>query len=262
MKGCFIISKYVDYAEYYDFDAIFKEDIPFYLKYAEQTGGPILELACGTGRILLPFAKAGYNIYGIDLSENMLAVAKKKVTEQGLDDLVFLINTSMVNFNLEEKSFALAFIAVRSFMHLYSQNDQLSCLESIIRHLRPGGLLIIDIYSPNLEMLTQTPNSEFNERSYVLPNGHRVNRKNRFICNDLLNQINKAELCFEEFDIQGKLIRTKIVPMDTRYTFRFEKQLLLEKVGFEVLSVFSDYRKQKYNGTGEIITISRKPDFS
>lgn len=52
------MSKYVDYAEYYDFDHRFEEDIPFYLEYAKETGGPILELACGTGRILLPFAKS------------------------------------------------------------------------------------------------------------------------------------------------------------------------------------------------------------
>lgn len=193
----------------------------------------------------------------------MLAVAKQKIIEQGLDHYVSLLNTSMANFSLDEKSFALAFIAGRSFMHLYSQKDQISCLESIFRHLRPSGFLIIDLYSPNLEMLTQPTNSEIKERkSYVLPNGHPVKSNYRFISNDILNQISKAEILFEEFDIQGNLILSKTVPMDTRYTFRFEMQLLLEKVGFEVLAIFSDYEKRKYDGTGEIITISKKPDFT
>jgi ubiquinone/menaquinone biosynthesis C-methylase UbiE len=254
------VSKYVDYAEYYDFDHPFTEDIPFYIEYTKETGGPILELGCGTGRILLPLAKLGYIIYGIDLSENMLAIAKQKLTKKGLDHSVTLINTSMTEFNLDEKSFALAFIAARSFMHLYSQEDQISCLESIFRHLRSGGLLIIDLYAPKLELLTQPINSRFKERkSYVLPNGHHVSGKYRFIGNDIINQINRAELLFEEFDIEGNLFRTKTVPMDTRYTFRFEMQLLLERVGFEVLTIYRDYKKRNYDGTGEIITISKRP---
>jgi ubiquinone/menaquinone biosynthesis C-methylase UbiE len=254
------LSKYVDYAEYYDFDHPFTDDIPFYLKYAKETGGPILELACGTGRIILPLAKENYIIYGIDLSENMLAVARKKLKEQELEHNVTLIDTSMIDFDLDEKAFALAFIAARSFMHLYSQEDQISCLESIFRHLRPGGLLIIDIYSPNLELLTQPINSDFKERkNYVLPNAHRVSSKYRFIGNDILNQINKAELLFEEYDIQGNLVQAKTVPMHTRYTFRFEMQMLLERVGFKVLNIFKDYEKRNYDGTGEIITISKRP---
>ena len=63
------MSKYVDYAEYYDFEHPFEEDIPFYLEYAKETGGPILELACGTGRILIPLAKSGYKICGFKIYE-------------------------------------------------------------------------------------------------------------------------------------------------------------------------------------------------
>ncbi|NIO00161.1 MAG: class I SAM-dependent methyltransferase, partial [Anaerolineae bacterium] len=65
--------RYVDYAEYYDHDHVggpMTEDIPFYIGYAEETGGPILELACGTGRVLIPIAEAGFKVHGLDLSEN------------------------------------------------------------------------------------------------------------------------------------------------------------------------------------------------
>jgi len=167
----------------------------------------------------------------------------------------------MTNFSLDEKSFALAFIAARSFMHLYSQKDQLSCLNSVIEHLRPGGLFIIDVYSPNLEILSQSHSTKFRLRkSYVLPNGHRVRHKTRFVENDFLNQISKWEILFEEFDMNGNLLGSKKVPMDTRYIFRFELQLLLEKVGFEIISIFSDYQKRIYDGKGEIIVVSRKPE--
>lgn len=254
------MSKYVDYAEYYDSEHPIESDIPFYLEFAEKTGDPILELACGTGRLLIPIAKAGYNVFGIDLSDNMLAEAKRKIAEQKLGKKITLIRGNMANFSLGERSFAFAFIAARSFMHLYSQKDQLSCLTSVINHLRPGGLIIIDVYSPNLEILSQSQSTKFRLRkSYVLPNGNRVRRKDRYVETDYINQISKWEMKFEEYDKEGNLIHSKLVPIDTRYTFRYELQLLLEKVGFEIISIFSDYEKRIYDGKGEIIVVSKKP---
>jgi ubiquinone/menaquinone biosynthesis C-methylase UbiE len=85
----------------------------------------------------------------------MLDVAKTKITEQNLESKITLFHENMTDFTLDEKSFALAFIAGRSFMHLYSQKDQLLCLNSVFKHLRPDGLFIIDVYSPNLEILSQ-----------------------------------------------------------------------------------------------------------
>lgn len=252
--------EYVDYAEYYDYDHIFTEDIPFYLEYANETGGPILELACGTGRLLLPLAEMGYEVHGVDFSENMLEVARRRIAEHGLSHRVKLTRANMADFDLQEKSFALAFAAVRSFMHLYTQEDQLSCLDRVYRHLRPGGLFIVDVYSPNLEILARPPGSDFELRNeFVLPNGHCVTRRDRFVRNDFLNQINQWEMLFEEYDRDGNLVRSRLVPMDTRYTFRFELQLLLEKAGFEVQSIFRDYEKRAYDGTGEIIAVASKP---
>jgi ubiquinone/menaquinone biosynthesis C-methylase UbiE len=219
-----------------------------------------LELACGTARLLIPIAKAGYKIVGIDFSQNMLDLAKRKINEHDLEDQITLIHGNMTHFSLDEKSFALAFIAARSFMHLYSQKDQLSCLNTVIEHLRPGGLFIIDVYSPNLEILSLSQSTEFKLRKrYVIPNGNRVKRKDRFVENDFLNQISKWEMLFEEYDKEGNLIQSRLVPMDTRYTFRYELQLLLEKVGFEIRSIYSDYDKRLYDGKGEIIMVSKKP---
>jgi len=69
------VSEYVDYAEYYDFDPNPKID----LEFANQCRSPILELACGTGRLTIPIAEAGFEIYGLDLSANMLAICRTKV---------------------------------------------------------------------------------------------------------------------------------------------------------------------------------------
>ena len=131
--------QYVDYAQYYDHDH--RDTVPdfeFYLDYARQCGSPVLELACGTGRLLIPLAEAGdqwsdnqwlgdrrsgIEMVGVDLSENMLAVCKQKVEDRHLAGQVSLVHASMADYDLPCKDFALAFIAFWSFMHLYSQQE-------------------------------------------------------------------------------------------------------------------------------------------
>jgi SAM-dependent methyltransferase len=256
------MSEYVDYAEYYDFDPDPKNDLDFYLEYAKLTSlsrSPIIELACGTGRLAIPIAEAGFEIYGLDLSANMLAICRTKVENKNLTDNVHLSLATIAEFDLPRVNFSLAFIAVRSFMHLFTQQDQISCLQSVYQHLRVGGLFIIDIYAPDYEKLAEKPNQSFAYRKeFDLPEGHHVVRYDRFIKNDLQNQIQHFEIRFEEFDQTGTLMRERTLPMDTRYTFRYELELLLEKTGFEVLEVYRDYDKNPFDGSGEIITVAQR----
>ncbi|MCC7354107.1 MAG: class I SAM-dependent methyltransferase [Anaerolineae bacterium] len=252
--------EYVDYAEYYDSDHNSQVDVGFYLGFARQCGSPILELACGTGRLVIPLAEAGFKVYGVDLSESMLAVCRRKVEERHLADRVHLTLANMADFALSHQDFALAYIPVRSFMHLFTQRDQLSCLQRVHDHLRPGGYFIVDVYAPHFGILAQAPNGPFVvRREFNLPNGHHVIRKDRFVNNDIVNQIQHCELRFEEYDTTGVLVRERTVPMDTRYAFRYELQLLLGRVGFEVIDIFRDYAKNPYDGTGEIIAVARRP---
>lgn len=251
---------YVDYAEYYDLDHAMSEDIPFYVGYARETGGPILELACGTGRVTIPIAEAGFTVHGIDISENMLRVARRKISEKGLWDRVTLTHGDMAGFDLPEKGFSMAFVAVRSFMHLFTQESQLGCLGCTHRHLKPGGILVMDLYAPRYSKLAQPPEEEFTVRKeYTLPNGNRVIHKRRWMGTDLVNQINSETILFEEYDPDGGLVRTRTVPLETRYTFRYELELLLDKAGFVVQSIFRDYEMNPYDGTGEIIAVAKKP---
>ena len=256
------LPKYVDYAEYYDYDiGNVTIDIPFFLNYAKETGGPILELACGTGRVLIPLAEAGFNIHGLDISENMLKIAEKKLEEKKLSNLVTLTEGDMAQYDLPFKEFSLAFITFRSFMHLFTQKDQLSCLKCTYEHLKPGGVLIIDVYAPRFSKMAQPPAEEFSvHKEYVLPNGNKVINKRRWRGTDLVQQVNTEELLFEEYDPDGLLVRTSLVPLQTRYTFRYELQLLLEKAGYHVLSVFKDFEKNPYDGVGEIIIVAEKPE--
>lgn len=252
--------EYVDYAEYYDFDHDTQIDLAFYLDWARHCGSPVLELACGTGRVLIPLAEAGYEVYGVDLSQNMLALCRRKVQERGLGDRVHLALADMATFELERHDFALAYIPVRSFMHLFTPRDQLACLERVYEHLRPGGYFVVDVYAPRFDLLAQEPDRPFVvRREYDLPNGHHVVRSDRFVNNDLLRQVMHCEMQFEEYDPAGALVRERRLPLGTRYTFRYELQLLLERVGFESVAFYRDYDRNPYDGTGEIIAVARRP---
>jgi ubiquinone/menaquinone biosynthesis C-methylase UbiE len=102
--------EYVDFAEFYDQDYNFTGDIGFYLEHAQNFGSPILELACGTGRVLPPLAEAGYKIYGVDISEYMLAICRRKVEEMGLQGRVRLVQADMARFKLDRQDFSLKII--------------------------------------------------------------------------------------------------------------------------------------------------------
>ena len=254
------MSHYEDFAEYYDFDHAVTLDLEFFLDFARRCQSPILELACGTGRVAIPLAEAGFEVHGVDLSEQMLAVCRDKIEERGLGERIRLILANMTSFDLPRKDFTLAYIALRSFMHLLSQEEQLACLQQVIKHLRPGGYFIVTVIAPDVERLAQKPMGAFGvRREFELPNGHRVVRMDRLVQHDIVRQIRQFELKFEEFDSRGTLVCERLVPLYTRYTFRYELQLLLERAGLELAGTFRDYEQNAYDGTGEMIAVARRP---
>ena len=254
------MANYVDFAEYYDEDHAITFDVNFYLEYARQCQPPILELACGTGRLLIPLAEAGLEVYGFDLSENMLARCRQKVVQRHLENRVRLSLGDMASFELPRQDFGLAFAGLRSFMHLLTRRGQRSCLMRVYHHLRPGGTFIVDVITPDLERLKQVPGEEFVvRREFDLSNGHHVIRKDRLAAHDADNQVRRFEFVFEEYDGAGVLVRERQVPLFTRYIFRDELQRLLESTGFEIMDVYRDYDNNPYDGSGEMIFVARRP---
>lgn len=250
---------YMDFAEYYDFDHDMTFDIGFYLEYAGDYGSPILELGCGTGRVVIPLVEAGFEVYGVDISENMLEICREAVLEYGREGHVHLIRADMAVFDLPRKDFGVVFIALRSFMHLLTKGEQLACLEQVYQHLRPDGCLIIDVIAPDLKKLGQNPDGEFVvRREFDLPNGHHVVRYNRLVEHDASRQVRQFEFKFEEFEEVGAMVGTKVVSVFTRYTLRDEMVSMVEGVGFEVVDIFRDFDGNPYDGTGEMIVVARR----
>jgi SAM-dependent methyltransferase len=133
------------YADPELYDSLFPsggESDRFYLEEARRWGGRVLELGCGSGRLTIPIAQAGLEVVGLDLSLAMLERARAKATEARLK--VEFVEADMRSFDLPGK-FSAILIPGNSLLHLHAIDDLKQCLESVRRHLAPGGRLIFDI---------------------------------------------------------------------------------------------------------------------
>jgi len=145
------------YAQIYDLLYLdIKHDIPFYLDYAKRHGSPILEIACGTGRVLMPLAEAGYEVWGIDFSPSMLAKARQNasILPPQVAKRIHLVQADMRDFQLDMQ-FPLVLVPFRSFLVLLTVDDQIRTLNSIRRHMKEGGILVIDLFVPKYDALSQ-----------------------------------------------------------------------------------------------------------
>src|SRR6266496_1717784 len=141
--------EYAFIADLYDHVVPYRDrpDIPFFVEAAKNAGSPILEVGCGTGRVLIPTARAGLDIVGLDLSPHMLTVCRQRLRSepQVVQARAQLVQADMRQFELGQ-TFTLVTLPFRPFQHLLTVEDQLSCLDSIRRHLIEGGTLILDIF--------------------------------------------------------------------------------------------------------------------
>lgn len=131
-----------------------KEDIPFWLELANQWGTPILELGCGTGRVLIPLAQAGYTMYGVDNDPEMLACLHQNLNAAALPaDQVFIVEADMTSLALA-KTFPLVILPCNTFSTLTPTARQ-ATLTSVYALLDQGGRFAISM--PNPVMLLELP---------------------------------------------------------------------------------------------------------
>jgi SAM-dependent methyltransferase len=252
-------------AEYYDHVVPYRErsDISFYVNAATEVGGPVLELGSGTGRVLIPTARAGVEVVGIDSSAHMVAVCRERLKDEASEvrNRIELVLGDMRAFDLN-RTFRLVTTPFRSFQHLLNVRDQISCLESITRHLEPGGSLILDIFNPWLEALIKDqPDKEFGEEPpFRMPDGREVIRKHRNRKIDRFKQIVHAELIYYVTYPDGRQERL-LHSFPMRYLFRYEAEHLLERCGLECEAVYADYDKHPFGSSdpGELLFIAKKP---
>jgi len=257
--------EYAPIADLYDSVAPYRDraDVAFFVDAARAAGGPVLEIGCGTGRVLIPTAREGVEIVGVDRSSHMLQVCRDRLAlePEEVQSRVRLVRADMRSFGLA-RTFSLVTLPFRPFQHLTTVEEQLSCLAAIHRHIDPGGHLILDLFNPSLEALVQdTVGREVGEEpEFTTPDGRRVVRWHKIVARDVVNQVSQVELIYYVTHPDGRDERlVHAFPM--RYLFRYEAEHLLARSGFAVEAVYSDYDRSPFGSKspGELILVARKP---
>lgn len=236
-------------APFYDWEhAAFLDDLPFYLGLAERVGGPILEAACGSGRLVLPLARAGYDVVGIDNSHAMLALAEARLAQEpALVPRVRLQPADLRSARLGQR-FGLAIVALDSFGLLATRADQRRTLAILRRHLSGDGLLALDLANGNLR------GGEAEEETVLHlsgpgPDGGQLAKWVRR-ATDHAEQLDRLVQLYDQADAAGRITRTS-VELQLRYFTRFELELLLEGAGFFLEALFGDYDLTPYGPRSE-----------
>jgi SAM-dependent methyltransferase len=251
-------------ATFYDYCFLGLEgDVQFYIEEARKAGSTILEIGCGTGRILLPIAETGIQVVGLDASATMLGILRNKLAKRSseLQSRVELVEGDMRNFSLG-KRFDLVTIPYRAFLHLLSPKDQRQALACIREHLTDEGRLVFNVFDPNLELiaagLSPLGSALRKESEFIHPEtGHRVVVwfTGQY---DPEPQLLRASFIFEELDHSGKVLAKTHSPLTLRYVYRFEMRYLLELCGYKVESLYGDFRRGPFQYGGEQIWIVQK----
>jgi len=239
-------------------------DTAFYVNEAIASGGTILEIGCGTGRITLPIAEAGLRIVGLDASPAMLRHARTKLlqTTDEIRDRVRLVEGDMRHFDLHRR-FKLIIIPYRTFMHLLTPQDQVSALMTLREHLKPNGRLIFNIYDPMRELANAEHATSGVERQFDAEFTHPLtgNRVKAWYTRrlDIMSQIIEQRFYFEEYTSDGAVASQFESPLTLRYSHRFEMHYLLELCGYEVTphGLYGDFDRGPYIGAEQIWIAAR-----
>jgi SAM-dependent methyltransferase len=251
-------------AEFYDHVVPYRDraDVAFFIEESTRSGGPVLELGCGTGRVLIPTARAGVEIVGLDGSPAMLARCRQRLAAESADvqnRVLALVEGDMRRFQLGRR-FPLVTIPFRPFLHLLTVDDQLSCLKSVREHLEIDGRLILDIFNPSFETWANDtyPRELPAEPSFTLADGRVVVRHIRLTGCDRLTQVMEAELVYDVSTADGDQ-RQFVHRFGIRSIFRYEAEHLLARCGFEIEQLYGGYDRAPFGSTypGELIFIAR-----
>jgi SAM-dependent methyltransferase len=249
-----------DFAKFYDWMYEgFDEDIVWYRGLAAQCGSPLLEVACGTGRVTIALARSGAQVVGLDLSEPMLSLARRKVTSehQRVRDAVSFVHGDMERFQLE-RVFHGILVPNASLFHLQTPRAFVSCASCLFTHLEPGGLLAIDCVAPH-----RMANQEIGPLRLVMEGRNPLTslmtqEYNRKLGIDAERHVVSAEHVYIEHN--GTHERRYTFTQDYRWIEEQEGIFCLSQVGFVDVQTFGSYDTSPFHKeSARLLFLARKP---
>ena len=218
-------------------------DTDFYRRLAGETGGPILEVGCGTGRVAAALAADGHEVVGIDLSAPMLRLAEQRRAASSADVAARLSfqRADLATLDLG-RDFALIVTPARVFQFMLTSAAQREALTALRTHLRPNGRLVLDLFDPLLDRVV--PSAEVARRGGELVHpttGNRVTWEVTGRRPDPARQLVVEDWTFNEIDASGEVLRTASEELTLRWSLRSEMRLLFELVGLAVVAEYGDF---------------------
>lgn len=250
------VETYSTSAKYYDDEYTSKKDlndVPYYLELAKRVGGPVLEIACGTGRILFPTARQGHTIHGIDNSRPMLGVLERHLQNESQDvqKRVSFSEGDMRTFRLGKK-FPLITIPFRPMQHMYTVSDQIAALTTAREHMTDDGILAFNVFYPRYDLIYTGIGEEKLELEWSSSSepGKIVRRFFKKESVDKIHQFFTAHFIFRTYD-GDKVIREEKEPFKMGY-FTYPHMLaLFELVGLEIVNKYGSFAKTPLDNTAE-----------
>jgi SAM-dependent methyltransferase len=250
-------------ARHYDpaYGAIDLVDVPFYLDLAREIGGPVLEIGSGTGRVLLPIARAGIEIHGLDLSRAMLEVLEAKLQreQEEIRSRITLHAGDMRSARLS-REFALIIMPFRPFQHMHTMKDQLAALRTARVHLREGGRFAFDVFYPKFDSLLSGIGEERFEMEWPVDGkpGTIIRRFYRKDSVDKIHQSFSGAFVYRWFE-GDRMIREETAPLHMTWYLYPELRALLALAGLEVEQEYGSFAKSALNNEStEMIFVVRK----
>ncbi len=251
-------------AFYYDlaFGAM-ADDVGLYVELAREEGGPVCELAAGSGRVSLPIARAGVEVTGVDLSRPMLDRFRSKLGEEPAEvrARVTVVEGDMRGWG-PDAAFRQVFIPFRSFLALRTRADRHACLVNCRRVLRPGGRLALNVFHPSLPYMRQFcfegEGSWREVGRWPLPDGGTLELAHtaRY---DRLEQLISDRFRWLERRADGAVAVVE-EPVELAYLWRDELLLHLEHAGFGVEHLWGGFDRSELTSEGqEMVAVARRP---
>jgi SAM-dependent methyltransferase len=232
-------SPYDPIADIYDsWSRSVTEDVTFYVEEARGAPRRVVELGIGTGRIAIPIARAGIPVVGVDNSERMLDVCRRRAARVGVEDLLDLRIGDLRDPPVDPSA-SLVLCPFRSYLHLRTDDDRRQALQAARTVLEPGGRLVFDVFMPSPDDIAETNGLWLEREPGIFERADWNGTARTFTLR-----------------VRGRSAETA---MELAWTTPSDWRRLLEEAGFEFLACYGWFDRRPYVGGEDTIWVAQRP---